>query len=156
MALGFELLDVDRANDEVLFAFPVSRMLLDAADSYLVDTLSVSANRMSEAIERRDDLMIIGIALAMLPRHLREVSPQGGGRHSGHRSTRKRRRPTITSSTATAKETVVSKSEGRSSISWVLPADCVPGADYNLAEEAQSTLCTGLQIMGIRLTHTVN
>ena len=57
MALGFDLLDVDRANDDILFAFPVSRMLLDAADSYLVDTLSVSANRMGEAIERLDDLM---------------------------------------------------------------------------------------------------
>lgn len=57
MALGFELLDVDRSNGEVLFAFPVSRMLLDAADSYLVDTLSVSANRMGEAIERIDDLV---------------------------------------------------------------------------------------------------
>src|SRR2546428_13274326 len=57
MALGFDLLDVDRANDDILFAFPVSRMLLDAADSYLVDTLSVSANRMGEAIERLDDLI---------------------------------------------------------------------------------------------------
>lgn len=57
MALGFELLDVDRSNDEILFAFPVSRMLLDAADSYVVDTLSVSANRMGEAIERLDDLI---------------------------------------------------------------------------------------------------
>ena len=56
MALGFELLNVDRVNDEVLFAFPVSRMLLDAADSYLVDTLSVSANRMGEAMDRLDDL----------------------------------------------------------------------------------------------------
>lgn len=57
MALGFELLDVDHLNDEVLFGFPVSRMLLDAADSYLVDTLSVSANRMGEAVERLDDLV---------------------------------------------------------------------------------------------------
>jgi hypothetical protein len=56
MALGFELLDVDRLNGEVLFGFPVSRMLLDAADSYLVDTLSVSANRMGEAFDRLDDL----------------------------------------------------------------------------------------------------
>ena len=32
-------------------------MLLDAADSYLVDTLSVSANRMGEALERLDDLI---------------------------------------------------------------------------------------------------
>ncbi len=57
MALGFDLLDVDRTNDEILFAFPVSRMLLDAADSYLVDTLSVSANRMGEATDRLDDLV---------------------------------------------------------------------------------------------------
>ena len=57
MALGFDLLEVDRLNGEVLFAFPVSRMLLDAADSYLVDTLSVSANRMGEAIEQLDDLV---------------------------------------------------------------------------------------------------
>jgi hypothetical protein len=34
--------------------FPV---ILDAADAYVVDTLSVSAYRMGEAIERLDDLI---------------------------------------------------------------------------------------------------
>ena len=74
----------------------------------------------------------------------------------GHRSVRKMRRPTTTSSTATAKETVVSKSEGRSAISWCFEQIACQALDYNLAKEAQSTLCTGLQIVGIRLLRVVN
>lgn len=56
MALGFDLLGAERGHDQVMFAFPMSRMLLDAADAFMVDTLSVSANRMAQAIEQLEDL----------------------------------------------------------------------------------------------------
>ncbi len=57
MAVGFELMDVQPGEREVFFTFPVSPMLLDAADTYFVDTLSVSAFRMGQAIEHLDDLI---------------------------------------------------------------------------------------------------
>jgi hypothetical protein len=57
IALGFVLTDIEHGDHEVIFAFPGSRMLLNAADAYLLDTLSVSAARMGEAIEQLDDLI---------------------------------------------------------------------------------------------------
>jgi hypothetical protein len=57
MALGFALKDVEHGNPEASFTFPVSRMLLNAADAYFLDTLSVSANRMGQAMEELDDLI---------------------------------------------------------------------------------------------------
>ncbi len=57
MALGFELMDVKPGEQEVFFTFPVSRMLLDAADAYFLDTLSVSAFRMGQTMEHLDDLI---------------------------------------------------------------------------------------------------
>ncbi len=57
MALGFELMDVEHGENEVFFTFPVSPMLLDAADTYFLDTLSVSAFRMGQAMEHLDDLI---------------------------------------------------------------------------------------------------
>ena len=56
MALGFEIIDVEPSDTETLLTFPISRMLLDAADAYLVDTLSVSAHRMGLAFERLEDI----------------------------------------------------------------------------------------------------
>lgn len=58
MALGFELFDVERLDHEVLFSFPLSRMLLDATDSFMVETLSVSASRMALAFEQLDDVVL--------------------------------------------------------------------------------------------------
>lgn len=57
MALGFELLDVERGDECVAFAFRSSRMLLDSVDAYVLDTLSVSATRMAEAFEHLEDLV---------------------------------------------------------------------------------------------------
>jgi hypothetical protein len=62
-ALGFELLDVEHGDDAILFVFPVSRMLLEAADSYTLDTLSVSAQRMGLAIEQLEDVVAGHIAV---------------------------------------------------------------------------------------------
>src|SRR2546427_6935977 len=56
MALGFELINVQHEEDATIFVFAVSRMLLEAADSYTLDTLSVSAQRMGLAIEQLDDV----------------------------------------------------------------------------------------------------
>jgi hypothetical protein len=56
-ALGFDLFDVEHGDEAILFVFPVSRMLLDAADSYTLDTLSVSAQRMGLALEQLDDVV---------------------------------------------------------------------------------------------------
>jgi hypothetical protein len=56
MALGFELINVEHDEDATILVFGVSRMLLDAADSYTLDTLSVSAQRMGLAFEQLDDV----------------------------------------------------------------------------------------------------
>ena len=56
MALGFELLAVERGHAQVLFLFSTSRMLLDTIDAYLAETLSVSASRMALAFDQLDDL----------------------------------------------------------------------------------------------------
>src|SRR3989442_12052391 len=56
MALGFELINVQHEEDATILVFGVSRMLLDAADSYTLDTLSVSAQRMGLAFEQLDDV----------------------------------------------------------------------------------------------------
>ncbi len=63
-ALGFELFDVEHGDEAILFVFPVSRMLLDAADSYTLDTLSVSAQRMGLAIEQLEDAVAGRIAVS--------------------------------------------------------------------------------------------
>jgi hypothetical protein len=56
MALGFELISVEHEEDATILVFGVSRMLLEAADSYTLDTLSVSAQRMALAFEQLDDV----------------------------------------------------------------------------------------------------
>ena len=51
VALGYELLDVDRgAGQEPLFTFPASAMLFAAVEAYWQDTLSISAKRLSVAM----------------------------------------------------------------------------------------------------------
>jgi hypothetical protein len=58
MALGFELINVEHDEDATILVFGVSRMLLEAADSYTLDTLSVSAQRMGLAFEQLDDVAL--------------------------------------------------------------------------------------------------
>lgn len=65
-ALGFDLLDVEHGEDAILFTFPVSRMLLDATDSYVLDTLSVSAQRMGLAMEQLDDVIAGHVAVSAI------------------------------------------------------------------------------------------
>ena len=57
MALGFALKDIEHGDREASFTFSISRMLLNAADAYFLDTLSVSANRMGQAMDALDDLI---------------------------------------------------------------------------------------------------
>ena len=57
MALGFALKDLEHGDREASFTFSISRMLLNAADAYFLDTLSVSAFRMGQAVEQLDDMI---------------------------------------------------------------------------------------------------
>lgn len=51
MALGFELIKLEERDRAFYFAFPASPMVFEAAKAYEEGTLSVSAKRMSEAMQ---------------------------------------------------------------------------------------------------------
>ena len=57
MASGFALLDTSRANGVWFFTFAVSPELLEAADQFWRDDLSVSANRMAGCTDFLDQVV---------------------------------------------------------------------------------------------------